>query len=117
MLVLIAGITGMCGQACARAAFDAGHDVRGLARNPSKLPGDIAGRLEGFVTMKDIYDVAALDQSVQGVDAIISAVHYTSAPLVDGQILMLRAAERAGIKVRKKHFDRLPNTPTPKPLP
>ncbi|KAI1129198.1 hypothetical protein F5Y10DRAFT_276900 [Nemania abortiva] len=99
MLVLVAGITGMCGQACARAAFNAGHDVRGLARNRSKLSSDVADRLEGFVAMKDIYDIAALDQSVQGVDAIIAAVHYTPAPLVDGQILLLRAAERAGVKI------------------
>ncbi|KAF5020330.1 hypothetical protein F66182_7636 [Fusarium sp. NRRL 66182] len=99
MLILIAGVTGMVGQACAKAAFNAGHQVRGLARNPSKLPSEIKDRLEGFVTMEDIYDIPALDKAVQGVDAIIASVHYTAAPVVDGQILLLRAAERAGVKI------------------
>ncbi|RTE85312.1 hypothetical protein BHE90_000057 [Fusarium euwallaceae] len=99
MLILIAGVTGLVGQACAQAAFKSGHKVRGLGRNPSKLPKDIADRLEGFVTQKDVYDIHALDKAVKGVDAIVSAVHYSPVAVVDGQILLLRAAERAGVKI------------------
>ncbi|KAM5347643.1 hypothetical protein ACJ41O_007467 [Fusarium nematophilum] len=98
MLVLIAGITGMCGQACAQAALQAGHRVRGLSRNPNKLDPDIFGQLEGFVKMKDMYDTGALDQAVQGVDAIIAAMHYSPESVLEGQLFLLRAAERAGVK-------------------
>ncbi|KAI8682207.1 NmrA domain-containing protein [Fusarium keratoplasticum] len=99
MLILIAGVTGLVGQACAQAALNSGHKVRGLGRNPDKLPKEIADRLEGFVTLKDVYDIHSLDTAVKGVDAIISAVHYSPVAVVDGQILLLRAAERAGVKI------------------
>jgi uncharacterized protein YbjT (DUF2867 family) len=99
MLVLIAGLTGTVGQAMVNAALAKGHEVRGLARNPGKLKQDVASRLEGFVQMKDIYDIAAFDMAVHGVDAIICAWNWAPEVTVDGQILLLRAAERAGIKV------------------
>ncbi|KAJ3530459.1 hypothetical protein NM208_g9320 [Fusarium decemcellulare] len=99
MLILIAGVTGLVGQACAQAAFKSGHQVRGLGRNPDKLPKDIIDHLESFITLKDVYDIPALDEAVKGVDAIISAVHYSPVALVDGQILLLRTAERAGVKI------------------
>ncbi len=100
MLVLIAGITGTCGQPLARAALAKGHRVRGLSRNPDKLGEDLSARLESSVRMKDVYDLAALDDAVRGVDAVICA--YNAAPelVVEGQLLLLRAAERAGVKVR-----------------
>ncbi|KAJ4208848.1 hypothetical protein NW759_013610 [Fusarium solani] len=99
MLILIAGVTGLVGQACAQAAFKSGHRVRGLGRNPDKLPKDIADRLADFVAQKDVYDIHALDRAVKGVDAIVSAVHYSPIVVVGGQILLLRAAERAGVKI------------------
>ncbi|KAI1082555.1 hypothetical protein F5B20DRAFT_507129 [Whalleya microplaca] len=99
MLVLIAGITGMCGQPVAKEAMAKGHDVRGLARHPDKLDKDLASKLEGFVKMKNVYDMTALEEAVKGVDAVICA--YTPKPelVVEGQLLLLRAAERAGVKV------------------
>jgi uncharacterized protein YbjT (DUF2867 family) len=102
MLILISGITGTCGQACARAALDAGHQVRGLSRTPDKLGGDISERLESFIKLENIYDLEALDRAVVGVDAIISAVAPFPEVLLEGQLLLLRAAERAGVKVRPR---------------
>ncbi|KAL0934954.1 uncharacterized protein CTRU02_209545 [Colletotrichum truncatum] len=99
MLVLIYGITGMVGQPTARAALAAGHQVRGLGRNPQKLQSDLADSLESFVVIKDAYDIQALDQAVKGVDAIVSAPSGAFETALDGQILLLRAAERAGVKV------------------
>ncbi|KAJ4177715.1 hypothetical protein NW767_015051 [Fusarium falciforme] len=90
----------MCGQACARAALQAGHQVRGLARNPDKLDADTLSKLEAFVKMTALNDIAALDRAVQGIDAIIAAMHYSPESVLDGQLLLLRAAERAGVKVR-----------------
>jgi uncharacterized protein YbjT (DUF2867 family) len=101
MLILIYGVTGMVGQATARAALHAGHKVRGISRNPDKLDKDILNRLDSFIKMEDIYDMTALNEAVKGVDAVISAATYTPHALVDGQILLLRASERAGVKVSR----------------
>ncbi|KAL6404458.1 NmrA-like protein [Ilyonectria robusta] len=99
MLILIASITGIVGQECARAAFRAGYQVHSLARKPNKLSKFFSEQLETFVKMKDIYEIPALDEAVKDVDAIISAVRFTSLSIVDGKILLLRAAERAGMKI------------------
>ncbi|KAF5573253.1 hypothetical protein FPCIR_14033 [Fusarium pseudocircinatum] len=99
MLILISGITGMVGQPTAREALAAGHQVRGLGRSPQKLPKEIADSLESFATIKDVYDIPALDDAVKGVDAIVSAPSGAFETALDGQILLLRAAERAGVKV------------------
>jgi uncharacterized protein YbjT (DUF2867 family) len=104
MLILIYGVTGMVGHAVARAALKAGHQVRGTSRNPDKLDKDVSESLAGFVKLDDIYDIVALDKAVNGVDAIISASYYSPDAIVDGQILLLRAAERAGVKVSPLHI-------------
>jgi putative NADH-flavin reductase len=99
MLVLIAGLTGTVGQEIVKATLAKGHKVRGLARSPDKLNQDVASALESFVQMKDVYDITAFDNAVQGVDAIVCAWNWAPEVTVDGQILLLRAAERAGVKV------------------
>lgn len=98
MLILIAGITGMVGQPLAEYAISKGHRVRGLGRNPAKLPATIRGNLEGFVTSTGIYDIPALDRAVSGVDAVICAYNFDPEIVVEGQLFLLRAAERAGVK-------------------
>ena len=99
MLVLIAGITGSLGQRLASNAITRGLSVRGLGREPSKLQPSISAKLESFVTSANYYDINALDQAVKGVDGIICC--YSPGPLLDldGNLLLLRAAERAGVKV------------------
>ncbi|KAM5342064.1 hypothetical protein ACJ41O_015095 [Fusarium nematophilum] len=99
MLVLIAGITGNLGQRLASNALSRGLSVRGLGRDPSKLQPAIVAKLESFVTSKNYYDIDALDQAVKGVDGIICC--YSPGPVLDldGNLLLLRAAERAGVKV------------------
>ncbi|KAJ4231871.1 hypothetical protein NW757_013855 [Fusarium falciforme] len=49
--------------------------------------------------MTALNDIAALDRAVQGIDAIIAAMHYSPESVLDGQLLLLRAAERAGVKL------------------
>lgn len=99
MLILIAGITGMVGQPCAEAAIARGHQVRGIGRDPEKLPAKLRQQLESFVTSSGIYDMAALERAVANVDAVICAYGFQPECLVEGQLLLLRAAERAGVKV------------------
>lgn len=100
MLILIAGITGNIGQKAAQAGLERGHQIRGLGRSPDKLDPEIHARLESFVESKAYHDVSALDQACQGVDAVICAYGGMPELALDGQLLLLRAAERAGIKVR-----------------
>ncbi|KAL1614111.1 hypothetical protein SLS56_012187 [Neofusicoccum ribis] len=49
--------------------------------------------------MESIYDIAALDRAVAGVDAVICAYAALPEILLEGQLLLLRAAERAGVKI------------------
>ncbi|GKZ38997.1 hypothetical protein AbraIFM66950_011626, partial [Aspergillus brasiliensis] len=99
MLILIAGITGFVGIPCARSAFARGHKVRGLARNIDNLPQDVRDRLEGFETMTSPYDIAAMDRATKGVDAIICSFAAVPEMYMESQMLLIRAAERAGVKI------------------
>ncbi|TLS26980.1 hypothetical protein PpBr36_04017 [Pyricularia pennisetigena] len=99
MLILIPGITGNLGKELCAAALAAGHRVRGLGRSPEKLPAELSSRLESFVRSTSYADVAAFDRACSGgVDVVIVA--WSAHPLLqlDGQLLLLRAAERAGIR-------------------
>ena len=89
----------MVGRHCAEAALDKGHTVRGLGRNPQQLDKSILSRLEHFEKSTGIYDIPALDRAVAGVDAVICAYGFKPEVVIEGQLLLLRAAERAGIKV------------------
>ncbi len=99
MLILIAGITGNIGKQVARAGLERGHKLRGLGRSPKKLDPAIHSGLESFVESKTYYDVSALEQAVKDVDAVICAYGGLPELALDGQLLLLRAAERAGVKV------------------
>ena len=98
MLILIAGITGNLGQDMALAAFNAGHTVRGLGRNPSKLPESISSKLESFITSTSSIDTPAVEKACAGVDAIVCTYSPEPEPSLDGQLILLRAAEKAGVK-------------------
>lgn len=100
MLVLITGITGKLGTHLARAALQrGGFRVRGLGRHPESLDPEIASQLESFVRCESHDDIPALDKAVASVDAVVCA--YKPDPVLDleGHLLLLRAAERAGIKI------------------
>lgn len=45
------------------------------------------------------YDIAALERAVDGVDAVVCAYAGLPELALEGQLLLLRAAERAGVKV------------------
>jgi len=99
MLILIAGVTGGLGQRLATVALSRGLSVRGLGRSPENLKPELASQLESFVTSTSYYDIPALEQAVKGVDAIINA--YAPNPILDldAHLLLLRAAERADVKI------------------
>ncbi|KAM0554074.1 hypothetical protein ACHAPJ_007149 [Fusarium lateritium] len=99
MLVLIAGITGSLGQRLATNAISRGLSIRGLGRDPTKLPTSLTDRIESFIVSTSYYDVDALDKAVKGVDGIICCYSPGALLDLDGNLLLLRAAERAGVKV------------------
>ncbi|KAF6817228.1 hypothetical protein CPLU01_13636 [Colletotrichum plurivorum] len=99
MLVLIAGVTGNMGCRLAVAAQARGLSVRGLGRDPAKLDVGLLNSLESFITSRNYYDIEALNKAVSGVDAIICAYTPAAELDLDANLLLLRAAERAGVKV------------------
>lgn len=98
MLILIAGVTGNIGSHAARHALAGGHQVRGLGRSPDRLHLNVREQLESFVVSSSYYDIEALDRAVHGVDAVICTYGGLPELHLDAQLLLLRAAERAGVK-------------------
>ena len=98
MLILIPGATGNLGVHLVRSTLRRGHKVRGLGRSPTKLPEDLRNQLESFVEISGFDDRAKLDVGCSGVDAVICAYGSDPVLLLDGQLALLRASERAGIK-------------------
>lgn len=98
MLILVTGITGNIGQHLVESLKSRGHEVRGAGRNASKLDRKHYDRLESFVEVKTYYDIEALDRACHGVDGIVCAYTGTPEMLLDAQLLLLRAAERARVR-------------------
>lgn len=98
MLILVPGATGNVGREVVRAALERGHQVRALGRSPHKLASDLRGKLESFVETKGWDDIPSLDRGCAGVDAIVCCYGPQPSLALEGQLLLLRAAERAGIK-------------------
>lgn len=99
MLILIVGVTGDLGQRLANAAIARGAQVRGLGRNPSKLPSTLLEKLESFVQSENYYDIPAIEKALTGVDAVICAYSTDPTLYLDGGLILLRAAERKGVNI------------------
>jgi nucleoside-diphosphate-sugar epimerase len=103
MLILIAGVSGNLGRLLAQHSLDRGHQVRGFGRSPSKLPASLLERFESFVEC-DFYDNrVALDKAVSGADAVICSYVSHAEAILESQLALLRAVERAGIKIYHGH--------------
>ncbi|KAI0198095.1 NAD(P)-binding protein [Astrocystis sublimbata] len=99
MLVLVAGATGNIGQKIVDSLLRRGHQARALGRSPDKLPPSRKAQLESFVTLGAHHDVPALEAACAGVDAVICAYHGAVELQIEGQLLLLRATERAGVRI------------------
>ena len=98
MLILIPGATGNLGVRLVRSAIKRGHHVRAMGRSPWKMPSDLREQLEGFVEISHAGDIANFDKGCAGADAIVVAWNEDPRLVLDAQLALLRAAERAGIK-------------------
>lgn len=99
MLILVAGVTGNLGKKLIQSLISRGHRVRGLGRSPQKLQDASHAALEHFETCSGYDDIPALDRACAGVDAVICAYAMEPRLQLDGQLLLLRAAERAGTNI------------------
>lgn len=95
MLILVAGATGNMGKSLIDRLLAQGHRVRALSRNPSKLDASRREKLDDFIQMTSHYDIPALEQACRGVDAVICAYAAVLELQLEGQLLLLRAAERS----------------------
>ncbi|KAI1371577.1 hypothetical protein F4677DRAFT_304210 [Hypoxylon crocopeplum] len=98
MLVLVTGATGNVGRYVVSSLLARGHQVRALARSPSKISPEILTRLESTVQSSGYDDIVSLDRGCAGVDAVVNAYSGRPELTLEGQLLLLRAAERAGVK-------------------
>ncbi|KAJ5353810.1 hypothetical protein N7541_006374 [Penicillium brevicompactum] len=98
MLVLIAGVTGNLGSYMIDSFTERGHQVRGLGRNSSKLSSDRRQKLESFVEVTSACDLQGIEKACENVDAVVCAYQGHPELVIEGQLLLLRAAERAGIQ-------------------
>jgi len=81
MRIALFGATGGTGTEVLEQALAQGHRVRALVRDPAKLT-----EREGLILIQgDVLDQAAVDQSVQGSDAVICVLgsHGSSEPVED----------------------------------
>ena len=74
MRLAIFGATGTVGSELLAQALAAGHDVRALARTPSKLP---AGQPRLTSVEGNVKDASVVSQTVAGADAVISTLGAT----------------------------------------
>lgn len=72
MKVVIFGATGDLGGECLAQCLEAGHEVRVLARTPSKLPEDVSDRIS--IVAGDALDESRVDEALQGAEAVLFAV-------------------------------------------
>ena len=97
--VLLVGGTGRFGRRLASALLSRpGIHLHVLVRRGSRRES-LAGLADQGVTLVEgsLDDVRSLDSAVEGVDAVVSAVHGGPEVLLDGQLRLLDAARRHGV--------------------
>ena len=100
MRLLIVGSTGGTGRELVRQALERGHEVRALARNPSRL-GMEQERLS--VIRGDVMAPASLEAAVAGQDAVLCALghkrfFYPTRILSEGTRNLIRAMEKESVR-------------------
>jgi putative NADH-flavin reductase len=100
MRILVIGATGGTGRQLLDQALERGYEVTAFVRNPSKLPS----RHERLrIIQGDVMDYAAVESSVRGQDAVLSALGhkrflFPTTILSAGTGNVIRAMEGLGVK-------------------
>lgn len=97
MKILVFGATGTTGSAVVKRALELGHTVTAFVRNPAKMTTQHP-RLRVF--QGDVMDPAAVEQVVQGHDAVISSLGAGLKGSVrsEGTRNIIRAMEQTGVR-------------------
>ena len=104
MKLTIIAATGGVGRELLRQAVDAGHDVTAVARNPAKLPSEVAAGGAARAVTADLAnrDPQALESAVAGADAVLSALGpHTNADAgiaAPGTAAIITAMRTAGVR-------------------
>src|SRR4051794_18182541 len=117
--MLVTGITGYVGSALAPRLLDAGHEVVGFARDPSRVA------LDAPVVRGDAVTGAGLEEALEGVDVAYYLIHSMEpAGLGDFESRDRTAAENFAEAARAAGVQRVvylggpgPPDPAPKPHP
>ncbi|KAJ5414393.1 hypothetical protein N7509_001020 [Penicillium cosmopolitanum] len=100
--ILILGATGQTGILTVQTALEHNHIVTIYARNPSKLPTNIAHHPNIKIIRGDLTDAEALSKAVEGQDAIVSLLgptgNVTGTPFTDAYHLIFSLMKRWGVK-------------------
>ncbi len=99
MRVAVFGATGRTGHPLVEQALAAGHEVRALARDPSKLP---ISHERLAVVRGDVLDAAKVEEVIAGTEAVLSALGGTKTSPKDVQTRgtenIVAAMERHGVR-------------------
>ena len=99
MRVAIFGASGRTGRPLVEQALAAGHEVRALVRDPSKLQ---TGGERLVVIRGDVLDAARVEETVAGTEAVLSALGQTKGSTRDVQTRgtenIVAAMERHGVR-------------------
>lgn len=100
--IALFGATGKTGRRVLARALEAGHDVRALVRDPSRLDPAVRTSDRLTVVTGDVLDSAAVDRTIEGSDAVLALfgqVKGSPATLqADGVRLIARTMERHGVR-------------------
>ncbi len=87
MKLTIFGATGRTGRQLVEQALGAGHEVKALARDPSRLP---VRHEKLTIVQGDVLDPAKVGEVMAGTDAVLSALGHTSTSTKDVQTVGTR---------------------------
>ena len=99
-IVAVLGATGRTGRRVCEHAVAAGHSLRVLARDPTRLG---AAHADAYVITGDVLNTAAVDALIHGADAIISALgaddfKTPGTTLSQGMLNIVAAAQTHGVR-------------------
>lgn len=103
MKVLVLGATGPSGILTCNHALQAGHQLVIYARNPSKLPKEIATHDDVQVVTGELTNLAALRSALDGCDAVVSSLGPLASQgpgpvITNGYKVILEAMRAQGVK-------------------
>lgn len=109
MKILVLGSTGPCGLLIVQEAIGAQHTIILLVRSPHKLPEWIQTHPSITVVEGQLTDIELIDNTIQGVDAVISALgppatvtsgitYPSDKPLAHAYSLVVEAMKKHGVR-------------------